>query len=33
MAGAAADANEMVRAADDLKEPMTALGTSDVQVA
>ncbi|HST38415.1 MAG TPA: MMPL family transporter [Conexibacter sp.] len=32
-AGAAADANEMVRAADDLKGPLTALGSSDVQVA
>jgi len=33
MAGAAADANEMVRAADDLKGPITKLGTDDVQVA
>ena len=33
MAGAAADSNEMVRAADDLKDPITALGTADVQVA
>jgi len=33
MAGAAADSNEMVRAADDLKGPLTALGTSEVQVA
>ena len=33
MAGAAADSNEMVRAADDLKDPLTSLGTADVQVA
>ena len=33
MAGANADANTMVRAADDLKAPVTALGTKDVQVA
>jgi len=33
MAGAAANSNEMVRAADDLKGPLTALGTADVQVA
>jgi RND superfamily putative drug exporter len=33
MAGATADANTMVRAADDLKAPVTALGTKDVQVA
>ncbi len=33
MGGAAADSNEMVRAADDLKEPITALGTDQVQVA
>jgi len=33
MGGAAADSNEMVRAADDLKEPLTELGTADVQVA
>ena len=33
MAGAAADSNEMVRAADDLKGPITSLGTADVQVA
>lgn len=32
-AGAAADANEMVRAADDLKGPITGLGSADVQVA
>ena len=32
-AGAAADANAMVRAADDLKGPVTALGSADVQVA
>ncbi len=32
-AGANADANTMVRAADDLKAPVTALGTGDVQVA
>ena len=33
MAGAAADSNEMVRAADDLKAPITALGSGNVQVA
>ncbi len=33
MGGAAADPNEMVRAADDLKDPLTSLGTADVQVA
>jgi RND superfamily putative drug exporter len=33
MAGARTDANEMVRAADDLKGPITALGSADVQVA
>jgi len=33
MGGAAADSNEMVRAADDLKGPLTALGTPEVQVA
>jgi RND superfamily putative drug exporter len=33
MAGANADANTMVRVADDLKAPVTALGTKDVQVA
>ena len=33
MAGAKADANTMVRAADDLKGPVTALGTEQVQVA
>ena len=33
MAGANADANTMVRAADDLKAPITALGAKDVQVA
>ncbi len=33
MAGAKADANTMVRAADDLKAPVTSLGTKDVQVA
>jgi RND superfamily putative drug exporter len=33
MGGAAADSNEMVRAADDLKDPITSLGTADVQVA
>ena len=33
MGGAAADSNEMVRAADDLKEPITALGNDRVQVA
>ncbi|WP_019875272.1 MMPL family transporter [Sporichthya polymorpha] len=33
MAGAVADANEMVRAADDLKGPITALGTAQVQIA
>jgi RND superfamily putative drug exporter len=33
MAGANADANEMVRAADDLKEPITKLGTDEVQVS
>ncbi len=33
MAGAKADANTMVRAADDLKGPVTALGTGQVQVA
>ncbi len=33
MAGANADANEMVRAADDLKGPLTALGSDQVQVA
>ncbi len=33
MGGAAADSNEMVRAADDLKGPITELGTADVQVA
>jgi len=33
MAGAAADANEMVRAADDLKAPVTALGSDQVRVA
>ncbi|MFN8111981.1 MAG: MMPL family transporter [Solirubrobacterales bacterium] len=33
MAGAAADSNEMVRAADDLKGPITSLGTADFQVA
>ncbi len=33
MAGAASDANTMVRAADDLKAPVTALGSKDVQVA
>lgn len=33
MAGAAADANTMVRAADDLKGPITKIGTADVQVA
>jgi RND superfamily putative drug exporter len=33
MAGAQADANTMVRAADDLKGPVTALGTEQVQVA
>jgi RND superfamily putative drug exporter len=33
MAGADADSNEMVRAADDLKGPITSLGTADVQVA
>ena len=32
-AGAGADSNEMVRAADDLKGPITALGTEQVQVA
>ena len=32
-AGAAADANEMVRAADDLKGPITELGDDGVQVA
>ena len=31
--GAAADSNEMVRAADDLKEPITALGSDQIQVA
>ncbi len=33
MGGAAADSNEMVRAADDLKGPITGLGTDQVQVA
>jgi RND superfamily putative drug exporter len=33
MAGAKADANEMVRAADDLREPITKLGSAQVQVA
>jgi RND superfamily putative drug exporter len=33
MAGAGADANTMVRAADDLKGPVTAVGTEQVQVA
>jgi RND superfamily putative drug exporter len=33
MAGAGADANTMVRAADDLKDPITKLGTQQVQVA
>jgi RND superfamily putative drug exporter len=33
MAGANADANTMVRAADHLKAPVRALGTKDVQVA
>jgi RND superfamily putative drug exporter len=33
MAGAAADANTMVRAADDLKGPVTEVGTDEVQVA
>ncbi len=33
MAGADADANEMVRAADDLKGPLSELGTENVQVA
>ena len=33
MAGAGADSNEMVRAADDLKGPLTTLGTPEVQVA
>ncbi|MEZ5155572.1 MAG: MMPL family transporter [Solirubrobacterales bacterium] len=33
MGGAAADSNEMVRAADDLKDPLTELGTDQVQVA
>ena len=33
MGGAAADSNEMVRAADDLKAPITELGNADVQVA
>jgi len=33
MAGANADANTMVRAADDLKGPVAALGTNTVQVA
>ncbi len=33
MAGAAADSNEMVRAADDLKGPITELGGDEVQVA
>ncbi len=33
MAGAAADANTMVRAADDLKAPITALGNDQVKVA
>jgi len=33
MGGAAADSNEMVRAADDLKGPITALGNDQVQVA
>ncbi len=33
MAGAAVDSNEMVRAADDLKGPLTSLGSADVQVA
>ncbi|MEI2702277.1 MAG: MMPL family transporter [Baekduia sp.] len=32
-AGAAADSNEMVRAADDLKEQLVALGSDDVKVA
>jgi len=32
-AGAGADSNEMVRAADDLKGPLTALGTPEVSVA
>ncbi len=32
-AGAAADSNEMVRAADDLKGPLTGLGDERVQVA
>jgi len=33
MAGAAADANEMVRAADDLKDPVRALGDDRVEIA
>jgi RND superfamily putative drug exporter len=33
MGGAAADSNEMVRAADDLKGPISALGNDQVQVA
>jgi RND superfamily putative drug exporter len=33
MAGAGADSNEMVRAADDLTDPVTALGAGEVQVA
>jgi RND superfamily putative drug exporter len=33
MAGANADSNEMVRAADDLKEPLAALGNDNVKVA
>jgi putative drug exporter of the RND superfamily len=33
MGGAAADSNEMVRASDDLKGPLTALGTERVQIA
>jgi RND superfamily putative drug exporter len=32
-AGAGADSNEMVRAADDLKAPLTAIGTAEVRVA
>jgi RND superfamily putative drug exporter len=32
-AGAAADSNEMVRAADDLKEPLAALGNDRIDVA
>ncbi|WP_372789941.1 MMPL family transporter [Paraconexibacter sp.] len=33
MAGAAADSNDMVRAADDLKDPVRALGDDGVQIA